>query len=358
MKRTVLLIIMLLPAMLLLAQKTIKGKVTDEKGNPVSNASVTVKETQSGTTTDANGNYSLTVDSRAKTLVFSFVGKSPVELAIGNKSTLNASLLQEETTMNEVVVVAYGTQVKKKVTGSISKVNGADLENKPFTSLDQMLQGKVPGLLSTSPTGQPGGIQQVRIRGIGSITASSSPLYVVDGVVINSGDFSRVNNTSNSLAGINPNDIESVSVLKDAAATALYGARAANGVILITTRKGKAGKSKVRVDSDFGFGSTAIFNDLARPLNRDQYFTITKEGLVNAGATQAQSDAILASLGSTNTYDEDWLSRVTQKGATQNIMRRFQAATAKPHFLLRPDTFFKKQWLSALIFAVIPALLI
>jgi TonB-linked SusC/RagA family outer membrane protein len=342
MKKLLLTVTCMLSVMLVFAQRVITGKVTDENGNPVANASVTVKETGAGVSTNAAGDFSIPVDSRSKTLVFSYVGKSNEEMVIGNQSVINASLKQEGKALDEVVVVAYGTQVKKKVTGAIAKVDGADLENKPFTSVDQMLQGKVAGLQSTSPTGQPGGIQQVRIRGIGSITAGAAPLYVVDGIPINSGDVSRLNNTSNALAGINPNDIESISVLKDAASASIYGSRAANGVILITTKKGKAGKSKIRVDSEFGFGSTAYINDLAKPLNRDQYFTLTREGLVNAGATQAQIDATLNTLGFNNTADEDWVGNVTRQGTTQNINVSLSGGDSKTTFYTSAGFFDQK----------------
>src|SRR5687767_10774304 len=203
MKKLALLMTVMLSVMVLFAQqRTVTGKVTDENGNPVANASVTIKESGTGVSTNTSGDYTLPLDSKAKTLVFSYVGKSPLEISIGNKTTVNANLKQENRSLDEVVVVAYGTQIKKKVTGAVSKVDGVEFENRPFTSVDQMLQGKVAGLQSVSPTGQPGGIQQVRIRGIGSITAGAAPLYVVDGVPINTGDFARLNNTSNALAGI------------------------------------------------------------------------------------------------------------------------------------------------------------
>ena len=343
MKKLIFLIAFLPPFLFAAAQnRVVGGKVTGENGVPVVNASVIIKETKRGTSTDVNGNFSIMLDSKSQKLVISYTGKITEELSIGNKSVVNVRLRASEANLQEVVVVAYGTQSRKKVTGSIAKVNGEELENKPFTSVDQLLQGKVAGLLSTSPTGQPGGIQQVRIRGIGSITAGAAPLFVVDGVIVNTGDFSRLNNTSNALAGINPNDIESISVLKDAAATALYGARAGNGVILITTKKGRAGKSKLRLDAETGFGSTAYFNDLAKPLNRDQYFALTKEGLVNAGATQAQIDATLASLGYTNTADEDWVKLVTRQGTTQNINASLSGGDNKTTFFTSAGFFDQK----------------
>ncbi|HEX5653480.1 MAG TPA: TonB-dependent receptor [Chitinophagaceae bacterium] len=342
MKKYLLLITCLFAVLSLLAQRTVSGKVTDENGNPIANASVTVKETGGGVSTDASGNFSLRLDPKARTLVFSYIGKASEEIVIGNQSVFNARLKQEGGALDEVVVVAYGTQIKKRVTGAIAKVDGSDLENKPFTSVDQMLQGKVAGLQSTSPTGQPGGIQQVRIRGIGSITAGAAPLYVIDGVPVNTGDFSRLNNTSNALAGLNPNDIESVSVLKDAASASIYGSRAANGVVLITTKKGRAGKSKIRIDSEFGFGNTAYVNDLSKPLNREEYFTLTREGLVNAGATQGQIDATLNTLGFNNTANEDWVEHVTRQGTTQNINASLSGGDAKTTFYTSAGFFDQK----------------
>jgi TonB-linked SusC/RagA family outer membrane protein len=325
------------------AQRTITGKVIDDKGQPLANVSVAVKGTTTGTTTKVDGTYSLTVPAGAKTLVFSSVDMTSQEVAISSSSSaISITMSTQEKSLGEVVVVAYGTQNIKKVTGAVSKVDAADLENRPFTSVDQMLQGKVPGLLSTSSNGQPGALQQVRIRGIGSITAGAAPLYVVDGVPINTGDFSRITTTSSALAGINPNDVESISVLKDAASASIYGSRAANGVVLINTKKGRAGKSKVRLDTEFGFGNTASFNDLARPLNRDQYFTLTKEGLVNAGATQAQIDATLASLGSTNTYDIDWLDQVTRQGNTSNTTASISGGDSKTTFYMSAGYFNQK----------------
>ncbi len=324
--------------------RTVTGKVTDENGSPVANASVSVKGSGTGTTTDTEGIFTLRVDRDARILVFSFVGKGSEEIAIGNRSTISVSLKPEDRSLQEVVVVAYGTQNKKKITGSITKLDGAEFENKPFTSVDQMLQGRVPGVFSTATSGQPGAVQNVLIRGVGSITAGAAPLYVVDGIPINAGDFSRLApaNSTNTLAGINPNDIESVSVLKDAASASIYGSRAANGVILITTKKGKAGKSKIRIDSEFGFGSVAYLNDLSKPLNRQEYFDLTREGLVNAGANQAQIDATLASLGFGNTYNEDWIDLVTRQGATQNVNVSLSGGDQKTTFYTSGG-FFKQK---------------
>ncbi|HYF30450.1 MAG TPA: TonB-dependent receptor [Chitinophagaceae bacterium] len=314
--------------------RTISGTVTDQRtGAPLPGVSITPKGARQGTQSKEDGTFSITVPSTARTLVFSYVGYGTEEVNIGTSNTININLGGAGAkNLDEVVVVAYGTQSERKITGSVAKVGAAELESRPFASVDAMLQGKVPGLQSVSPTGQPGGIQQVRIRGIGSITAGAAPLYVVDGVPINTGDFSRLNNTSNALAGINPNDIESVTVLKDAASASIYGARAANGVILITTKKGRAGKSKVKLDADFGFGNLAYLNDLSKPLTRDEYFELTREGLINAGHPQNVIDNTLNTLGINNTANEDWVELVTRQGNTKNISTSVSGGDAKTTF--------------------------
>ena len=292
-----------------------------------------VKGTTTGTTTGVEGTYSLTVSANARTLVFTYVDMAPQEVNITSlSSTISVTLSAQSKSLDEVVVVAYGTQVKKKLTGSVAKVGGEELENRPFSSFDQMLQGKVAGLQSISPTGQPGGAQTVRIRGVSSVTGNNDPLYVVDGVPINTGDFSRLATTSNALAGINPNDIESISVLKDAAAASIYGSRASNGVILITTKKGRAGKTKIKLDLERGVSNVAFLNDLSKPLDATEYFALTKEGLVNAGATAAQITSTLTALGEGNGYNEDWFDLVTLQGKNSNLNFSASGGDAKTTF--------------------------
>ncbi|HEX6180370.1 MAG TPA: TonB-dependent receptor plug domain-containing protein, partial [Chitinophagaceae bacterium] len=301
--------------------KTITGKVTDQKsGAPIGGVSVSIRGGTVGTQTKEDGSFSITVPSSTRTITFSSIGYGEIEEVIGNSTTLNIALgAGTGKRLDEVVVVAYGTQTKKEATGAVTRVSGADIENRPFTSVDKILQGQVAGLQSVAPSGQPGGIQQVRLRGIGSISASSAPLYVVDGIPINSGDLSRNTTTSNALAGINPNDIESVSVLKDAAATSLYGSRAANGVILINTRKGRPGKTRIRFDAEVGINQQAKFGDAAMPLNRDEYFTLLEEGIINAGGTQNDVNNISNAFGKNNGFDDDWFDLVTRNGMQQQF---------------------------------------
>ena len=335
MKRTLLLLtVILLHTTILFAQKVIRGRVTDDKGNPVAGASVTVKETQTGTSTDANGNYSFTVEANARTLVFSFIGTQTAELSIGNNTTLDAVLHSQQTTLNEVVVVAYGSQQRRKITGSIGKLAGSEVENIPMSSVEQMMQGKIAGLQSVSPSGQPGSAQQIRIRGIGSINASSSPLFVIDGVPVNTGDFSSATNSSNLLAGLNPNDIESISVLKDASSASIYGSRAANGVILINTKKGKPGKTKVNVDAEFGSNDIAYFPSLAKPLTKDEFKQLTTEGILHVGGTQADVDQELDQMGYNTSANYNWLDLVKRKGQQQQINVSASGGDAKTQYFL------------------------
>ena len=241
----------------------IAGKVSDSKGEPVTGVSVVVKGTQIGTYTDLNGSFSLEYakasDSR---LVFSFVGMRTVEVAIGSKEKINVVMEDDRQQIDEIMVVAYGTVKKEAYTGSASVVKGEQImsESAPLTA-EKALQGYVPGVRVTQTDGQPGAKATIQIRGIGSINGNIEPLYVIDGVPMVTGDMSQIMST-NVMTALNPNDIESMTVLKDAAATSLYGSRAANGVIIITTKQGKAGKTVFNADYEHGWTTTAMPNEL------------------------------------------------------------------------------------------------
>lgn len=300
--------------------KNVLGTVTNKNGEPLANANVLVKGTRIGTSTGVDGKFSLLVPNNAKTLVISSVNFKSREIVI---STTPISIQLESSTddLSEVVVVAYGTIKKPELTGAINTVKAADIENRPFTSVDKALQGAVPGLQSAAASGAPGAIQQIRLRGIGSINASSEPLWVIDGIPVNSGDASRITTSANLLSTLNPNDIESISVLKDASAASLYGSRAANGVILITTKKGKSGKTKFRLDTEIGQNDIAYYNNRYRPLNAAEYFELTREGLINANlATPANVNQVMtANFGFGNGVDFDWLNAVTRKANQQQV---------------------------------------
>ena len=243
-----------------MAQSIIKGTVNDENGEPVIGATVKVKETQKGTITDFDGNYSIEAASNA-TLVFSYVGYVTQEVKVGGKSTLNITMKEDNTTLNDVVVIGYGTMKKKLVTGATVQVKGEDIAKLNTTNALEAMQSSTPGVQITSASSQPGKGYKVYIRGMGTI-GDSQPLYVIDGVA------------GGNLDGINPNDIESIDVLKDAASAAIYGSRAANGVILVTTKQGKVGKVEITYNGAFGWS-----NAYKRPqlLNAQQFLTIMDE---------------------------------------------------------------------------------
>lgn len=222
-------------------QKSVTGKVTDQTGASVPGASVIIKGTTTGVVTDNNGNYSLVNIPENAVLQFSFVGMKTQEFAVGNKTTINAVLAEETIGIEEVVAVGYGTMKKTDLTGSVSSVNSGKLTQRAITSMEQGLQGRMAGVQVTQPSGAPGASAIVRVRGTNSIQYGNDPLYVVDGFPL-----------ANGISFINPNDIETMTVLKDASATAIYGSRGANGVILVTTKKGTSGKTIVSFESYYG----------------------------------------------------------------------------------------------------------
>jgi TonB-dependent starch-binding outer membrane protein SusC len=317
--------------------RTVTGKVTDANGNPIANASVVAKGRNLGTSTAADGTFSLSVPVTIKSLSVSSVNFAEQTFAIPANNVLNASLLAVDNKLTEVVVVGYGVQKKKEVTGAIARVGADDIENRPFTSVDKALQGSVAGLQSVAGSGTPGANQNIRLRGIGSISAGANPLWVIDGVPVNTGDLSRLTTTSNALSTLNPNDIESISVLKDASAASIYGSRAANGVILVTTKKGKAGKTKFRFDAEAGQSDIAYYNEKYRPLNSKEFFDLTREGLINGGqaANAAAADAIMtSSFGYGNGADYDWLRGVTQIAPQKQFNLSAQGGNDKTTFFI------------------------
>lgn len=322
--------------------RTIKGKVTDANNLPVANASVVVNGATSGTTTDAGGNFSISVPANAKSLSISSLNYAPQQVSIGGKSTIAVSLAAKSNDLQEVVVTGYGTSKKSDLTGSVTTVKAADIENLPFSSVDKALQGKVAGLQSVAASGQPGASQNIIIRGVSSISGSNNPLWVIDGIPVNIGDASRLQTTANLLSTLNPNDIESISVLKDAASQSIYGSRAANGVIVVTTKKGKAGKTKFRFDTEIGQSNTAYTNPGYRPLNAQEYVNITREGLVNLGVAQATIDATLASLGSTSGVDFNWLNNVSRNGTQQQYNFSADGGNDKTTFYLSGGRFIQE----------------
>ncbi len=294
-----------------MAQRTITGKVTDEKGNPLANASVLVKGTTVGTSTKADGTYSLTVPANGRTLVISSVDMIAEEVSIGNKATIDVSLKSDDKTMQEVVVVGYGTQRKKEATSSISKIDPTNIAPLVSPSIDKQLGGRTPGLQVTNPSGLVNEPPRIRIRGVNSVGGTRSPLIVLDGAPISSGGFAGFTN-DNLLANINPADIESIEVLKDGSATAIFGSQGANGVIMITTKKGKSGRQNFNYSSTFGFSKPMNRFDL---LNAQEFVTIANAKL----AAASQANAAFMNSENTNTDWQDVVFRPTSQASTHNL---------------------------------------
>ena len=269
--------------------RVITGTVTStEDGMGVPGATVLVKGTTIGTATDIDGKYSITVPSGSNVLVFSFVGLLSQEVAIGNRTTVNVALESDVQALSEVIVTGYGTQPKREVTGAVSSVKGEAIENLPLQSFDRALQGRAAGVQVRSSNGLPGGAVNIRIRGVGSINAGNEPLFIVDGVQLNNQSNASFTQ-SNPLAFLNPNDIESMEILKDAASAAIYGSQAANGVVIITTKKGKQGKAKFEFNAFAGETQPMKYLDV---LGGAEWYEMRRDAYINSGNTLPEANTL------------------------------------------------------------------
>ncbi len=257
--------------------------MTDQNNNPLSGAGITIKGRKAGVTTDDRGTFKINVPPGSEVLIISYLGARNQEIPLNGRTTLTVNMDVKATKLSDVVVIGYGTQKRGDVNGAISSIDAKDITDLPQPNIDQMMQGRLSGVTVTQNTGAPGAAVSVRIRGITSFTGSE-PLYVIDGVVIDGNATQQA--SSNSLAvnispstqetgfsvltGLNPNDIETVDVLKDASATAIYGSRAANGVIIITTKKGRSGQGRLTYD---GFVGTQTQGKFLQMMNLPQYAT-------------------------------------------------------------------------------------
>lgn len=308
-----LLSLFLLTSVLVMAQTVqITGTVTSSEDNlPVAGASVTVKGTTLGALTGADGKFVLSSPTSAQTLIVSFIGFKTQEVPVGGRTNINVALEQDVFRVDEVVVVAYGTQQKRDITGSVASVKGDAIRSVPVQSFDQALAGKAAGVSITMPNGVLNNPPVIRVRGFNSITSSSNPLIVVDGVPIFTGNIGGTA-IQNSLADINPNDIESMEILKDASATALYGSRAANGVIIITTKRGSGVKTKVTYDGYTGWTEPFRLFDM---MNAEQYLEHKNLAYTNLNGT-APLHRVNDANG--NPVETDWADYIYQKGFQQN----------------------------------------
>lgn len=267
----------------LLAQtKQITGTVISaEDKMPVPGASVVIKGTTAGTITNSDGIFSVTVSDN-EVLVISFVGMKTTEVPVTSATIYQVFLEQDVIGMDEVLVVAYGTSRRSSFTGSAQKVGAEELTGKSTSeSIDKMLAGKVSGVRVSSTTGAPGASGEIQIRGIGSINASTTPLYVIDGVPMETGTYGYLGFSTDLLSTLNPEDVESMTILKDAAAASLYGSRAANGVVLITTKKGQSGATRFTFKATYGTSNTAM-DKVFQPMSAEQYLDYVNDALTGA----------------------------------------------------------------------------
>ncbi|NIJ51747.1 SusC/RagA family TonB-linked outer membrane protein [Dyadobacter arcticus] len=329
----------------------ITGKVTTDDDSPLPGASIQVKESTAGTQTDADGNFAINVPSSSSILVFSFVGMVAQEIAVGGQSVINVKLSSDSRSLSEVVITGFGSQIKRDLTGNIAQVKGSEIQNMPVASVDAALQGRAAGVYVNSGSGKLGQAINVRIRGNSSISASSQPLYVVDGMPITTSDLSNSGGgQTNPLADINSNDIESIEILKDASAGAIYGSRAANGVVLITTKRGKSGKTNVSINYQLGSSEATR---RVRFLNADEYVKFYTMAAGNrdriAGIDPADPDSYTQSiigpggfldyqsLGTFNTPDQKeylWQDQAFQKAPMQQLDFQLNGGNDKTKFFL------------------------
>jgi len=262
------------------AQGTVSGIVTSsDTGEPIEGVAVVVKGTTIGAFTDAEGSYTLNYPENGTAITFSLIGYELLEEEINGRSTINVILEQSDLAMDEVLITGFGTQIKRELTGNIAQVDGEAIENIPVPSLESAIQGRAAGVFVSSQNGKLGGGINIRIRGSASVTASNEPLYVVDGIVITSQDQSSINDAAtNPLADLNFNDIESIEILKDASAAAIYGSRASNGVVIITTKQGTVGTTRVNIGYSAGYSEPSGKRDW---LNAEQYNQLWEEAFNN-----------------------------------------------------------------------------
>ncbi len=323
--------------------KIVTGKVVDETNSPLPGVSIVLKGTQRGTVTDGNGQFKLDVPDANATLIFSFVGYQPQEIAVGNQTTINLTLKGDSKVLEEIVVIGYGTLKKSDLTGAVGSVKADQLLERPAPSLTQALSGRMAGVQVNTNSGRPGGRTTIRVRGFSSINSSNNPLYVVDGVMLPQGNQ---NQFTSAIDYINPNDIVSVEVLKDASSTAIYGARGANGVILVTTKKGKAGEGTVTYNADFSVNT--IGPNRPEVLNAKQYLAVEDLAWANMAKYDPvgwaagkwaylnpklrRTDPRIFDANGNPLYDTDWFKETSQNSLSQNHQLGFSGGNERTQY--------------------------
>jgi len=329
------------------AQTMVTGKVTSsEDGSPLPGVSITIKGTTKGTSTDEKGTYKIAVPANS-TLQASFIGFTDAEQVVGNRSVVDFTLTSDVKSLNEVVVTGYGSQIKRDLTGNIVKIKSSEIQDMPVTTFEQSIQGKAAGVQINQGTGKLAQGIQVRVRGQSSVSASNEPLYVLDGIPLTQGDLSSNGGDTNPLVDINPQDIESIEILKDASAGAIYGARAANGVVLITTKRGKSGATKITFGMQYGKSKPT---NILKFLNTKQYMDFYRIAAANSDAIDGYDvkdpdsytaymesffeTQSLGTLGTANQADTDWGSLAFQNAPSKQYDLNLSGGSDKTTFFI------------------------
>lgn len=312
--------------------KEVTGKIVDSKDNtPLGGVTVKAKNANANTVSQADGSFRLSVPSNVTTLVFSYVGYTDQEVAIGD-GAVSISLQAADRSLSEVIVVGYGTKIKREVTASISKVNNKDFANLPLPSFETALQGRASGVFINSGSGKLGQGLKIRVRGISSITANTQPFVVIDGVPAVTEALGSYTEPDNPLAMLNPDDIESIEVLKDAASSAIYGARASNGVILVTTKSGKVGKTKVNFGITTGWSKPTKVYEF---LNADQYRELFTAAAVNEGyVPEDEFEAESGTQDWNSPHNSNWSQGAFQDGYVRQYNLSLTGGDARTRFLV------------------------
>ncbi|WP_138990838.1 TonB-dependent receptor [Larkinella sp. C7] len=308
------------------ADVRITGRVTSETGEGLPGVSVVVKGTSRGTTTDVQGRYQLSIPDEATALVYSFVGYVSQEQLVQNRSVIDIQLVPDTKSLNEVVVVGYGQVKKSDLTGAVATVPVEEIRKVAVTSLDQALQGRAAGVQITQNSGAPGGSTSIRIRGGNSIQGDNEPLYVIDGIPFKN-DGANSGSSFNVLSTLNPSDIESISVLKDASSTAIYGSRGANGVVIITTKRGKAGKSTITFDTYYGIQNVRRKYPV---LNGREYAQFVNDANTNEGRPAVYTPAQVDAFGE----GTDWQDEIFRQAPISNYQLSISGGDEKTQYAI------------------------
>jgi len=317
--RTVLCLLFFALSVSLMAQSKVTGKVTDEAGDALIGVNILLEGTSSGTISDLDGAYSITVPSPASVIIFTYTGFEQVAVVVGSQSVIDVKMGEDSQLLDEVVVVGYGSSSKRNLTDNVAKIDSRALENVPISNFQSGLSGRAAGVRVTPNNGKVDAGMNIRVRGTSSISAGTDPLYVIDGIpLINIDESSGTAGPLNPLLSLSPTEIESIEILKDASSAAIYGARGANGVVLITTKTGKKGKPSVSLNMSTGVSSPT---NTVEWLNTEQYLEFFREAAANTGESDYIEDLFVSLSGdnAVGAVDTDWNDEVFRQGSQQTV---------------------------------------